>query len=163
VRTLRDVLGVTSPAELSIQTGAFPASPSKSGPRGIGAWIDLRRGQRIRNAENGNTYLVGHRIGHGGFGVVYRAQQVSGHPLASSDLCLKVCGDVSSWHCEAYFGQLLQRESRVVRAFDSFAWTPRTKDMRPRYCLVTEFLEHGDLVQYFLNHPSGFSESKACG
>jgi serine/threonine protein kinase len=107
--------------------------------------------------------MIGDRIGHGGFGVVYRAQQVSGHPLANTDLCLKVCGDVSSWHCEAYFGRLLQRESRVVKVFDSFAWTPRTKIMRPRYCLVTEFLEHGDLVQYFLNQHPAFSESKARG
>ena len=97
-------------------------------------------------------YLVGDRVGQGGFGVVYRAEQASGDPLDSKELCLKVCGDVSSWHCEAYFGQLLHRKSRVVKVFDSFASIPRTKGAKPRYCLITEFAEHGDLVQYSKGH-----------
>ena len=48
---------------------------------GLGAHLDLRRGQRIRNEENGRAYLVGDRVGQGGFGVVYRAEQASGDPL----------------------------------------------------------------------------------
>jgi hypothetical protein len=159
VRSLRDVFDVASPAILEITTGEFAAPLTRVSP-GLGSHLDLRRGQRIRNGENGRAYLVGDRVGQGGFGVVYRAEQASGDALDSKELCLKVCGDVSSWHCEAYFGQLLQGESRVVKVFDSFAWIPRTKDDQLRYCLITEFAEHGDLAQYFRDHPA-FRESKA--
>lgn len=160
VHSLRDVFGIRTPDILTIETGAFCESLLKSGPA-LAASLNLRRGQRIRNAENGNTYLVGDVIGQGYFGIVYRAEQVSGRPLGDRALCLKVCGDASSWHCEAYFGQLLRDESRVVKVFDSFAWTPRAKRARPRYCLITEFLQHGDLAQYLREHPRAFSERKA--
>jgi len=159
VRSLRDVLDVASPAILEITTGEF-AAPLTGVPPGISVHLDLRRGQRVRNEENGRAYLVGERVGRGGFGVVYRAEQASGEPLENKELCLKVCGDVVTWHCEAYFGRLLQGESRVVNVYDSFAWLPRTKDAQPRYCLITEFAEHGDLAQYFRDHKA-FGEHKA--
>jgi serine/threonine protein kinase len=37
---------------------------------------------------------------------------------------------------------------------------PRSKDAQPRYCLITELAEHGDLAQYFRDHPA-FGERKA--
>ena len=159
VRSLRDVLDVASPSILEITTGEL-AAPLTRVASGLGAHLNLRRGQRIRNEENGRAYLVGDRVGQGGFGVVYRADQASGDPLDNKELCLKVCGDVSSWHCEAYFGQLLHGESRVVKVLDSFAWIPHTKRAQPRYCLITEFAEHGDLVQYFRDH-AALGERKA--
>jgi serine/threonine-protein kinase len=161
VQTLRDILGVRTPGVLKIENGVFSMSLLKSDPSTVTAGRDLRCRQRIRNAENGNTYLVGNVIGRGGFGVVYRVEQVSGRPLGDGPLCLKVCSDASSWHCEAYFGQLLQNESRVVKVFDSFAWTPRTRGARPHYCLITEFLEYGDLARYLRENPRAFSERKA--
>ena len=39
-----------------------------------------------------------------------------------------------------------------MKVFDSFAWIARTKDAQPRYCLITEFAEHGDLAKYFRDH-----------
>jgi hypothetical protein len=160
VRSLRDVLGVVSPDNLEIIAGEFDAALHQPVSLTLNAHLDLRSGQRIRNEESRRAYRVGDRVGHGGFGVVYRAQQVGGDPLNTTELCLKVCGDILSWHGEAYFGHLLQGESRVVKVFDSFAWTPRTKDAHPRYCLITEFAEHGDLAQYFRDHPA-FGERKA--
>ena len=151
VCSLRDVLDVESPAILDITTGEF-AAPLTRVSSGLAAHLNLRHGQRIRNEGNGRAYLVGDRVGQGGFGVVYRAEQASGDPIEDKELCLKICGDVSSWHCEAYFGQLLHGEARVVKVFDSFAWIPRTKGAKPRYCLITEFAEHGDLVQYLRDH-----------
>jgi hypothetical protein len=159
VRSLRDVLDFALPAILEITAGEF-AAPLTTVRPGLGVCVDLRRGQRVRNEENGRAYLVGDRVGHGGFGVVYRAEQASGEPLDIKNLCIKVCGDVSSWHCEAYFGHLLQGKFRVVKVFDSFAWIPRTKGAQPRYCLVTEFADQGDLVRYFQSHRA-FGEGKA--
>ena len=37
---------------------------------------------------------------------------------------------------------------------------PRSKDAQPRYCLITELAENGDLAQYFRDHPA-FGERKA--
>ena len=58
VRSLRDVLDVASPAILEITTGEF-AAPLTGVPPGISVHLDLRRGQRVRNEENGRAYLVG--------------------------------------------------------------------------------------------------------
>ena len=160
VRSLRDVFEIASPVNLEIICGEFtPQPPSGAAPK-LSAHLDLRRGQRILNKENGRAYLVGNRVGQGGFGVVYRAEQASGKPLENTELCVKVCGDVLTWHCEAYFGHLLRDESRVVGVYDSFAWAPATKGGRPRYCLIIEFAEHGDLANFFQDHPP-FSDHKA--
>jgi serine/threonine-protein kinase len=166
VRSLRDALDVASPAILEIKTDEWHAHYAPRWARLITVppesrlSLDLRRGQRIRNEENGRAYIVGDRLGEGGFGAVYRAAQAAGDPLDNKELCVKVCGDALSWHCEAYFGYLLQREFRVVKVFDSFAWIPRGKHAQLRYCLITEFAEYGDLKQYFQDHPA-FGEGKA--
>ena len=160
VRSLRDAFGLTSPSVLELVRGEFIRQQPARAEAKPSAHISLRRGQHIVNKENGRAYRIDNRIGQGGFGVVYRAEQTRGEPLDNSDLCVKVCGDVMSWHCEAYFGRLLQGESRVVRVYDSFAWAPATKSARPRYCLVIEYAEHGDLGNYLKNHKP-FSDHKA--
>ena len=91
-------------------------SENERGPRSSSraANSQQRKRQGIPGREAGRT---------GGFGVVYRAEQASGTPRKTR-LCVKVCGDVLTWHCEAYFGHLLRGESRVVGVYDSFAWAP---------------------------------------
>ncbi|HUQ84372.1 MAG TPA: protein kinase, partial [Gemmatimonadaceae bacterium] len=49
---------------------------------------------------------------------------------------------LSAWLREAYFAELLGKESRALRVFDRFA-EPDGKQMR--YCLAMEYAEHGDL------------------
>jgi NAD-dependent DNA ligase len=49
---------------------------------------------------------------------------------------------LSAWLREAYFAELLGRESRALRVFDRFA---EVDGPRMRYCLAMEYAEHGDL------------------
>jgi hypothetical protein len=161
VRSLRDGLGIAAPTLLQITTGEFAPPPGASVSLEFPAYLSLRRGQRIRNEEGGRTYSVGARIGRGGFGVVYRAKQTAGKAITDEELCLKVTRNIWSWHCEAYFGHLLQEESRVSKVFESFAWSPSTKGAHPLYCLITEFAENGDLARYLKRQPAAFTEMRA--
>jgi NAD-dependent DNA ligase len=59
-----------------------------------------------------------------------------------AQVCVKVSDRLSAWLREAYFAELLGRDSRALRVFDRFA-EPEGPHMR--YCLAMEYAEHGDL------------------
>jgi hypothetical protein len=167
VKSLRDALGVLSPAELKIRLDSFE-SCEFTGSSGIGRRIppeadpalQLRSGLVVRNAFSGREYRVGKRLGVGGFGAVYQVTQIAGPELPG--MCvLKVSADTKGWHQEAYFGELLKDASGVVRVHESFACVPRARTPTPVYCLVSELVEGGDLEGYMRAHPEPWSEAGA--
>lgn len=93
------------------------------------------------SSESGRTYRLDRLVGRGGFGEVYLATPSPAYDLPAQ-VCVKVGERLSPWLREAYFAELLQRESRALRVFDRFAHVDGTQT---RYCLVMEFAEHGDL------------------
>ena len=57
-------------------------------------------------------------------------------------MCVKISHRITGWLREAYFAQLLGRQARALRVYDTFVQPEATGT---RYCLVMEYAEHGDL------------------
>ena len=93
------------------------------------------------SSESGRRYTLDKLIGKGGFGEVYLATPTPREGLPAQ-VCVKITERLSAWLREAYFAELLGKESRALRVFDRFA-EPDGKHMR--YCLAMEYAEHGDL------------------
>lgn len=120
----------------------------------------LRPGLIVVDAIRGREYRIDRFLGQGGFGAAYQALRVSGLSPAPQSCVLKVTIDAATWHSEAYFGHLLQHVPALVEVYDSFAWAPgggRT----PLYCLVSEYMEEGDLNGYLQRNPESWPEARA--
>lgn len=104
-------------------------------------------------------YEIGEVIGRGGFGVAHRA--VRRHVLtgATSPCVVKFidAAAISTWHREAYFGELLKGVPHVIQVLESFV---HIAGGRARHVLVTELAENGSLTSY-LNEHGAFSERRA--
>ena len=128
--------------------------------------LRLRFGLLVRSAISGRQYRVGEPLGTGGFGAVYEVTHVAGGEPLPTKCVLKVASEPRAWHREAYFGDLLQDESGIVRVHESFAWVPHAKSPgdavpKPLYCLISELVDGGDLFHYLQRHQEPWPEAKA--
>ena len=120
----------------------------------------LAPGVVVHDAIGGRRYQVMRFLGKGGFGAAYQADRLADGGLAPGTYVLKVTIDARAWHREAYFGHLLRHVPALVEVYDSFAWAPRT-GVPPLYCLVSEYLEDGDLGGYLQRNPQPWPEARA--
>jgi serine/threonine protein kinase len=68
--------------------------------------------------------------------------------------------DAATWHREAYFGNLLRHVPALVQVFESFASIP-SGAKKPLYCLISEYMEGGDLQGHLERKPEPWPESRA--
>ena len=123
------------------------ASPSRQKP--------INRSTLARLVE----YEIGLVIGRGGFGVAHRAVRRVVATGAETPCCVKFidASAISTWHREAYFGELLRGVPHVIQVLDSFV---HLGGGRPRHVLITELAENGSLTTFLPRH-GPFSEKKA--
>jgi serine/threonine-protein kinase len=150
-----------SPPTASTRTLTQAGGTRKRLAAGSDPALQLPLGLVVRNAISGRQYRVGALLGAGGFGAVYRVAQAGSQRLLPGECVLKVAAGPEAWHREAYFGELLRKESGIVKVHESFAWVPRGQDRGPLYCLVSELVEGGDLAQYLEKHPEPWPEARA--
>ena len=141
---------------MTFSAGHLTRSPVAKDPE-----LRLPFGSLVRSAVSGRQYRIGALLGSGGFGAVYRIAHVNGGTPLPGLCVLKVTLEVGAWHREAYFGELLRETPGIVGVHESFAWVPRGEEPQPLYCLVSEFVEGGDLSRYLQEHSEPWTESKA--
>ncbi len=130
-------------------------------PATVDPVLRLKPGTIVRDAIGRREYRIERLLGQGGFGAAYLSVPVSGAG-SSFDVCvLKVTIDARAWHREAYFGHLLRHVPALVEMYDSFAWAPPERGRAPLYCLVSEFMECGDLGSYLARFPQPWPEARA--
>ncbi len=103
--------------------------------------------------DDGPRYLVERKLGAGGFGTTYVGHRItkSGRLMDLAKVCIKVCTSRRDWHGEAFFGELLADDPRVVRLRDAVVRTTGSgMSQRRKYILIFDFMEGGtvsDVVQ----------------
>jgi eukaryotic-like serine/threonine-protein kinase len=89
--------------------------------------------------ETGDEYVIEAVIGKGGFGTVYKGRWVHRGTPTGPALCIKTTVDVSSWHREAYFGEILRGHTGAVQMHASFVGHQGPR--RPLYCSIFELCQ----------------------
>jgi serine/threonine-protein kinase len=96
-------------------------------------------GPPLVSFESGDEYRIEALIGQGGFGNVYRGRWIHGGKPTGPPLCIKATLDVSSWHREAYFGEILRGHAGAVQMHASFVGHQGPR--RPLYVSVFELCQ----------------------
>jgi serine/threonine protein kinase len=120
----------------------------------------LSPGTVVQDAIRRREYRVNRFLGRGGFGTAYEAVRLFRSASLPGACVLKVTIDAVAWHREAYFGHLLRHVPALVEVFESFAWAPPER-RAPLYCLISEYLEEGDLAGYLRRNPDPWPEARA--
>ncbi len=108
----------------------------------------LTAGRVLESPATGQRFEIQGPLGSpGGFGEAYTAKFLRRRGVPET-VCVKATLDQTSWHREAYFGELLRGQRRVI-LFDSFPVVATVQGHKtPLYLLVSELAEHGTVGSY---------------
>ena len=99
--------------------------------------------QVVTSPETKLQYRVDSLLGQGGFGQAYLATRVTRSRDVPPVVAIKASEHIDGWLREAYFGKILEGNSRAIRVYDAF---PLVRDDGTYvYCLALEWARHGDL------------------
>jgi serine/threonine protein kinase len=114
--------------------------------------------------DDGPRYLVERKLAAGGFGTTYVGHRVakSGRVMALPPVCIKVCTSRKDWHGEAFFGELLAEDPRVVRLRDAMVRTTGVgASQRRKYILIFDFMEGGTIADAVARGELPWTEARA--
>jgi serine/threonine protein kinase len=109
----------------------------------------LTAGRVLESPATGQRFEIQGPLGSpGGFGEAYSAKVLRRRGVPET-VCVKASLDQTTWHREAYFGELLRGQRRVIQIFDSFPVLATVQGRKtPLYLLVSELAEHGTVGSY---------------
>jgi serine/threonine protein kinase len=144
--------------------GSTPAAATTRRTRSIHVPVDggqhlLVPQQVIASPETKLHYRIERLLGEGGFGQAYKAQRIGASTVVPETVCIKVSPRIDGWLREAYFGQLLDGNSRAIRVFDTFPLMRASGQVL--YYLALEYACHGDLSAFLQRNTRSWSEITA--
>jgi serine/threonine protein kinase len=120
----------------------------------------LRSGTVLR-ADDGTGYRVDGVLGEGGFATTYVGHRLSARGNPREQVCIKVCASRRDWHGEAFFGELLAGDDRVVTLRDAFvAATGSGSAQVRRHVLVFELMTEGTVWEMVEADPRPWTEAR---
>jgi serine/threonine-protein kinase len=134
------------------------AMSAAAGSRARGRALLLPQ-QVVTSPETKLQYRVDSLLGQGGFGQAYLATRVTRSRDVPRVVALKASEHIDGWLREAYFGRILEGNSRAIRMFDAFPLT--REDGSVLYLLALEWARHGDLRSFLQRTPKGWAERTA--
>ena len=111
----------------------------------------------LESYDTGDRYVLSECLGQGGFGKAFRAALLKRTRPSPRNVCVKITGDVESWHREAYFGELLRGHPGAVQMECTFVGRQGRK--HPLYCTVFE-LAAGSLAAKLNEGGLGWKEPR---
>ena len=112
--------------------------------------------QVVTSPETKLQYRVDSLLGQGGFGQAYLATRVTRSRDVPPVVAIKASEHIDGWLREAYFGKILEGNSRAIRVYDAF---PLVRDDGTYvYCLALEWARHGDLRAFLQRRAKGWAE-----
>jgi serine/threonine protein kinase len=115
--------------------------------------------QVIESPETKLRYRVDSLLGQGGFGQAYLATRLTRSREVPRIVAVKASVHIDGWLREAYFGRILEGNTRAIRVFDAFP-LPQ-EDGSILYCLALEWARHGDLRSFLERTRKGWAEKTA--
>jgi serine/threonine protein kinase len=112
--------------------------------------------QVVTSPQTKLQYRIESLLGQGGFGQAYLAKRITRSRAVPMVIALKASEHIDGWLREAYFGQILEGNSRAIRVFDAFPMT--REDGSVLYCLALEWAKHGDLRTFLQKTGKGWAE-----
>lgn len=111
----------------------------------------------LESYDTGDKYVLGECLGQGGFGEAFRAALLRRNRPLPKQVCIKIAGDVESWHREAYFGEVLRGHLGAVQMECTFVGRRGRK--HPLYCTVFE-LAAGSVADKLSEGGFGWTERR---